>query len=260
MQFENSFDVGAPIDDGLGRRARRRARRADRARRPGARARRRRRLQGRDQGQGRADVDDLQRRGRDHRARRGRPPRRDEGARQGVARARGPPTPTSRWCSSARNGGTSATVTTDVQLSGKVATMGQGVLQDVSRRLVETFAGNLATMLEGRRAGGARRGGAGGAGATAGASGRRARGGARPGLARRRRRRRAPANPRGDRGGDCVRRLHRLPARPPLEGRLTVRELRSSAGRVSTAPRASRPSPRPLLRSCGLRGGSTAGR
>ena len=48
-----------------------------------------------------------------------------------------------------QNGGTSATVTTDVQLSGKVATMGQGVLQDVSRRLVETFAGNLATMLEG---------------------------------------------------------------------------------------------------------------
>jgi carbon monoxide dehydrogenase subunit G len=47
-----------------------------------------------------------------------------------------------------RNGGTSATVTTDVQLSGKVATMGQGVLQDVSRRLVETFAANLATMLE----------------------------------------------------------------------------------------------------------------
>ena len=48
-----------------------------------------------------------------------------------------------------RNGGTAATVTTDVQLSGKIATMGQGVLQDVSRRLVETFAANLATMLEG---------------------------------------------------------------------------------------------------------------
>src|SRR5215217_4048612 len=47
------------------------------------------------------------------------------------------------------NGGTSATVSTDVQLSGKIATMGQGVLQDVSRRLVETFAGNLAAMLEG---------------------------------------------------------------------------------------------------------------
>ena len=47
------------------------------------------------------------------------------------------------------DGGTSATVTTEVQLSGKVATMGQGVLQDVSRRLVETFATNLAAMLEG---------------------------------------------------------------------------------------------------------------
>ena len=50
---------------------------------------------------------------------------------------------------SGANGGTSATVTTDVQLSGKVATMGQGVLQDVSGRLVETFATNLAAMLEG---------------------------------------------------------------------------------------------------------------
>ena len=40
-------------------------------------------------------------------------------------------------------------MTTDVKLSGKVATMGQGVLQDVSRRLVETFAANLAAMLEG---------------------------------------------------------------------------------------------------------------
>jgi carbon monoxide dehydrogenase subunit G len=43
---------------------------------------------------------------------------------------------------------TQATVTTEVQLSGKVATMGQGVLQDVSGRLVQTFAQNLAAMLE----------------------------------------------------------------------------------------------------------------
>jgi carbon monoxide dehydrogenase subunit G len=50
------------------------------------------------------------------------------------------------------NGGTAATVTTDVELSGKVATMGQGVLQDVSGRLVQTFAQNLAAMLEGREA------------------------------------------------------------------------------------------------------------
>lgn len=47
------------------------------------------------------------------------------------------------------DGRTSAKVTTDVDLSGKVATMGQGVLQDVSGRLIGTFAKNLATMLEG---------------------------------------------------------------------------------------------------------------
>jgi uncharacterized protein len=47
------------------------------------------------------------------------------------------------------DGRTSATVTTDVELSGKVATMGQGVLRDVSGRLVGTFAENLAAMLEG---------------------------------------------------------------------------------------------------------------
>jgi uncharacterized protein len=46
------------------------------------------------------------------------------------------------------NGRTSATVTTEVELSGKAATMGQGVLRDVAGRLVETFAKNLATMLE----------------------------------------------------------------------------------------------------------------
>jgi carbon monoxide dehydrogenase subunit G len=50
---------------------------------------------------------------------------------------------------SGEDGRTSATVTTEVQLSGKVATMGQGVLQDVSGRLVETFAQNLAAMLAG---------------------------------------------------------------------------------------------------------------
>jgi carbon monoxide dehydrogenase subunit G len=53
---------------------------------------------------------------------------------------------------SGENGRTAATVTTDVQLSGKVATMSQGVLQDVSGRLVQTFAHNLAAMLEGGKA------------------------------------------------------------------------------------------------------------
>src|SRR5688572_31358863 len=45
------------------------------------------------------------------------------------------------------DGRTSATVTTDVELSGKAAAMGQGVMQDVAGRLVQTFAKNLATML-----------------------------------------------------------------------------------------------------------------
>jgi uncharacterized protein len=53
---------------------------------------------------------------------------------------------------SGQDGRTSATVTTEVELSGKVATMGQGVLQDVSGRLVQTFAKNLATMLAGGEA------------------------------------------------------------------------------------------------------------
>ena len=53
---------------------------------------------------------------------------------------------------SGSDGHTSATITTDVQLSGKVATMGQGVLQDVSSRLVDTFAQNLAAMLAGGEA------------------------------------------------------------------------------------------------------------
>ncbi len=47
------------------------------------------------------------------------------------------------------NGRTSATVTTEMQVSGKIATMGQGVLQDVSGRLIQTFATNLAAMLQG---------------------------------------------------------------------------------------------------------------
>ncbi len=53
------------------------------------------------------------------------------------------------------NGRTSAMVTTEVELSGKAATMGHGVLQDVAGRLVQTFAKNLAAMLEGGEAAGA---------------------------------------------------------------------------------------------------------
>ena len=46
--------------------------------------------------------------------------------------------------------GTHATLETDVALGGRVAAMGRGVIADVSARLVQTFAGNLAEMLGGR--------------------------------------------------------------------------------------------------------------
>jgi uncharacterized protein len=45
--------------------------------------------------------------------------------------------------------GTHARLETDVALGGRVAAMGRGVIADVSARLVQTFAGNLAEMLEG---------------------------------------------------------------------------------------------------------------
>ena len=49
-------------------------------------------------------------------------------------------------------GSTEGTIETDVQLSGKAAAMGQGVIQDVSATLVDTFAANLAQMLSGPEA------------------------------------------------------------------------------------------------------------
>jgi uncharacterized protein len=50
----------------------------------------------------------------------------------------------------AEDGGeTRGTIATDMQLSGKAASMGRGMIQDVSTRLVDTFAENLAGMLAG---------------------------------------------------------------------------------------------------------------
>ncbi len=45
--------------------------------------------------------------------------------------------------------GTQATMATELQLSGRAAAMGQGVIADVSGKLVETFAGNLAGLFSG---------------------------------------------------------------------------------------------------------------
>jgi uncharacterized protein len=50
---------------------------------------------------------------------------------------------------SGNGGGTHGSIATDVQLSGKAAAMGQGVIQDVSGRIVDQFAQNLAAMLAG---------------------------------------------------------------------------------------------------------------
>ena len=45
------------------------------------------------------------------------------------------------------DGATLGTINADVQLSGKAAAMGQGIINDVSARIVETFSQNLAAML-----------------------------------------------------------------------------------------------------------------
>jgi carbon monoxide dehydrogenase subunit G len=44
-------------------------------------------------------------------------------------------------------GATVATVKTDVKLSGRMASMGQGVIADVSKKLVNTFSENLQAMM-----------------------------------------------------------------------------------------------------------------
>jgi carbon monoxide dehydrogenase subunit G len=47
------------------------------------------------------------------------------------------------------DGRTHGTISTDLQLSGKAAAMGRGVIEDVSARLIAQFAENLAAMLAG---------------------------------------------------------------------------------------------------------------
>jgi len=47
------------------------------------------------------------------------------------------------------DGRTQGTIATDVQLSGRVASMGRGIIQDVSARIVDQFSENLAAMLSG---------------------------------------------------------------------------------------------------------------
>ena len=48
---------------------------------------------------------------------------------------------------SEQGGRTHGTIKTDVQLCGRVASMGRGIIQDVSAKIVDQFSENLATML-----------------------------------------------------------------------------------------------------------------
>src|SRR3954454_20964400 len=51
-----------------------------------------------------------------------------------------------------KDGGTHATIAAEVQLAGKAAAMGRGLIEDVSGKLVDQFAANLQQMLSnGRR-------------------------------------------------------------------------------------------------------------
>jgi uncharacterized protein len=47
---------------------------------------------------------------------------------------------------------TTGTMTSDVTLSGRVASMGRGIIQDVSARIIDTFSDNLQKMLSGEPA------------------------------------------------------------------------------------------------------------
>ena len=53
-----------------------------------------------------------------------------------------------------RDGGTHARMDADVQLAGKAAAMGRGLIEDVSKKLVDQFADNLQKMLSGGGGGG----------------------------------------------------------------------------------------------------------
>ena len=46
---------------------------------------------------------------------------------------------------------TRATIVTDLTITGKAAQFGRGVMADVSKRLIDQFAGNLQTVIEHRK-------------------------------------------------------------------------------------------------------------
>jgi carbon monoxide dehydrogenase subunit G len=68
-------------------------------------------------------------------------------ARGAEARGQGNVDATMRMAVAARNGGSHVQVSTDMQVTGRVAQMGQGIMQDVAGRMIGDMARNMEAML-----------------------------------------------------------------------------------------------------------------
>jgi carbon monoxide dehydrogenase subunit G len=64
------------------------------------------------------------------------------------ARGQGTAQATIRMALREQDGGTEASILTEMNMSGKAAAMGQGIIKDVAAALTETFAQNLAGMVK----------------------------------------------------------------------------------------------------------------
>ncbi|HMJ36205.1 MAG TPA: SRPBCC family protein [Baekduia sp.] len=64
------------------------------------------------------------------------------------ARGQGTASASIRMALREQDGGTAASITTEMQMSGKAAAMGQGVIKDVAASLTDTFAQNLAALID----------------------------------------------------------------------------------------------------------------
>jgi len=64
------------------------------------------------------------------------------------ARGQGTATANIRMALTEADAGTQASILTEMQMSGKAAAMGQGVIKDVAATLTDTFAHNLAALVE----------------------------------------------------------------------------------------------------------------
>src|SRR4029078_9445094 len=79
----------------------------------------------------------------------------DDGSHQATMRAKakgarreGPASANMRMALRPAEGGTEASILTEMQMSGKAAAMGQGVIKDVAATLTDTFAQNVAKLGE----------------------------------------------------------------------------------------------------------------